>query len=77
MPHCHRGPAPDTNEDDYTDEDMAAVGRGLMEALRINSGHAFLQDWHPADCPSEIVVDLLNALDEARGKAAVMSGDPG
>lgn len=50
--------------------DMANVGEALMEAIRDYSGHPFMQHWHPADCPSEIVGDLLNALDEARGDAA-------
>lgn len=48
-------------------EDMANVGRALMEAIEKDySGHPFMQRWHPADCPTEIVGDLLNALDEAR-----------
>lgn len=51
--------------------DMANVGEALMEAIRDYSGHAFMQHWHPADCPSEIVGDLLNALDEADGWRSV------
>lgn len=47
--------------------DMANVGEALMEAIRDYSGHSFIEHWHPADCPSEIVGDLLNALDEADG----------
>jgi hypothetical protein len=45
--------------------DMANVGESLMEAIRDYSSHEFLKGWHPADCPTEIVGDLLNALDEA------------
>lgn len=46
------------------DEDMAAVGRSLMEILQSNRDHSFLKHWRPAQCPSEIVTDLLNELDE-------------
>ncbi|BAU77442.1 hypothetical protein [Metapseudomonas furukawaii] len=47
---------------EYTDEDMAAVGRALMQAI---AQHA-PPGWHPADCPSEIVADLAGQLTEAR-----------
>ncbi len=45
--------------------EMANVGEALMEAIRDYSSHSFMQSWSPADCPTEIVGDLLNALDEA------------
>jgi hypothetical protein len=44
-------------EDAYTDEDMAAVGRSLMETIRINC-----PKWAPLQDPAEIVVDLLNEI---------------
>lgn len=44
--------------------DMANVGEALMEAIRDYSPDPFMKNWRPADCPSEIVGDLLNALDE-------------
>ena len=46
--------------DEYTDEDMAAVGRATMAAIK---AHANI-GWAPADCPSEIVGDLRNERDE-------------
>ena len=46
--------------DEYTDEDMAAVGRATMAAIK---AHANI-GWSPADCPSEIVGDLRNERDE-------------
>lgn len=52
---------------EFDREDMANVGEALMEAIHDNRGHPFLKHWMPADSPAEIVVDLLNALDEARG----------
>lgn len=45
--------------------DMANVGRALMKAIADNAGSPPLIGWHPADCPSEIVSDLLNMLDDA------------
>lgn len=54
-------PAQDEREA-FTDDDMAAVGRALMAAVEAHAP----DDWHPADCPSEIVGDLRNMLDEAR-----------
>jgi hypothetical protein len=45
--------------------DMANVGRALMTAIADNASSPPLKGWHPADCPSEIVVDLLNMLDDA------------
>lgn len=45
-------------------EDMANVGEALMEVLRMNAEHPRLKGWAPADCPSEIVTDLLNDFDD-------------
>jgi|JI6StandDraft_1071083.scaffolds.fasta_scaffold200886_2 hypothetical protein len=49
---------------DFTDEDMAAVGRALMNAI---SAHAY-PGWSPAQCPSEIVGDLRSRCDELNAK---------
>ncbi|WP_433910406.1 hypothetical protein [Sphingomonas yabuuchiae] len=46
--------------------DMANVGRALMTAIADNAGCPPLKGWHPANCPSEIVSDLLNMLDDAQ-----------
>lgn len=50
---------------DFTDEDMAAVGRSLMAAIEAHHDDPWMKDWAPADDPAEIVGDLLNALEEA------------
>lgn len=42
-------------------DDMAEVGRALMQAIATHAPAG----WAPADCPSEIVGDLRNALDES------------
>ena len=42
------------------DADMAAVGRALMVAIETHAP----DDWHPADCPSEIVGDLMERIRE-------------
>ena len=49
-------------DEEYDDEDMAAVGRALMEAIKQArlSGDTFMKSWAPLQCPSEIVFDLLN-----------------
>ncbi len=49
-------------KEEFTDEDMAAVGRATMAAIET---HADI-GWHPSDCPSEIVGDLRNQRDELR-----------
>lgn len=54
--------------------DMANVGESLMEAIRDYSSHPFMAKWSPADCPTEIVGDLLNALDEARASGSLAGG---
>lgn len=56
------------NTNDFSDEDMAAVGRRLMQAI-----NAFAPpDWHPMDCPSEIVDDLSNKCDELEAKVKAL-----
>jgi hypothetical protein len=46
-------------------DDMAEVGTALMKAIEYGcKNHPAMDGWHPAQCPSEIVVDLLNQLDE-------------
>ncbi|WP_374503033.1 hypothetical protein [Zoogloea sp.] len=47
-------------EHEFSDDDMAAVGRALMAAI---SAHA-PPGWHPAQCPTEIVGDLRTQCDE-------------
>ena len=49
-----------TETTEYTDDDMAAVGRATMAAIK---AHANI-GWSPADCPSEIIGDLRNERDE-------------
>lgn len=49
-------------------KDMANVGTDLMEALKDYGEHPRIKGWHPADCPTEIVGTLLNALDEQSAK---------
>lgn len=49
-------------------QDMANVGEALMETIKRNlSPH-----WSWNDCPSEVVVDLINERDEARAEAAAL-----
>ena len=52
-------------DSEYTDEDMAAVGRALMSAITQYAP----KGWSPADCPSEIVGDLHNECEELRSDA--------
>lgn len=49
--------------DQYDADDMEEVGRRLMDTLHDN--RECLRGWSPNDCPTEIVVDLINARDEA------------
>lgn len=52
--------------DAFSDEDMAAIGRELMRAI-----DTYMPDtWHPMDCPSEVVGDLCNELDEVKAALA-------
>jgi len=51
--------------------DMEAVGNSLMDAIEKDyADHPFMKNWHPVDCPTEIVGDLLNALEEATAQQA-------
>jgi len=52
-------------DSEYTDEDMAAVGRALMAAITQYAP----KGWSPADCPSELVGDLHNECEELRSDA--------
>lgn len=52
-------------DSEYTDEDMAAVGRALMSAIAQYAP----KGWSPADCPSELVSDLHNECEELRSDA--------
>lgn len=47
--------------------DMAEVGRSLMDKLAIvlSEGQP-MAGWSPADCPTEIVVDMANTISELR-----------
>lgn len=57
-------------------EDMANVGRSLMEAIEKDfAGHPFMKHWHPCDCPTEIVGDLLNANDEHEARITTLEAD--
>lgn len=47
---------------EFSDEDMADLGRALMKAIDIHVPGG----WHPAECPSEIVGDLVGELGELR-----------
>lgn len=47
-------------------EDMARVGKSLLDAIaEVHRCEGPFKGWAPAEDPAEIVVDLLNALDEA------------
>lgn len=49
--------------------DMANVGRSLLERIADHSREGPLKGWHPADCPTEVVCDLLNMLADASAPA--------
>ena len=49
---------------EYTEEEMADVGRALIKAIEANMGGG----WWPMDCPSEIVGDLCNKRDELQAE---------
>ncbi len=55
--------------------DMANVGRSLLERIADNAACPPLKGWHPADCPTEVVTDLLNMLDEAKTGGVVVRFD--
>ena len=50
--------------ENFSDEDMAVVGRAFMEAI----SNCAPKDWRPMECPSEIVGDLVNDLEELRSQ---------
>ena len=52
------------------------VGEALMKTIERNADALKAAGWTaPMDCPSEIVVDLLNLLDEAKAAPAVDASD--
>lgn len=59
---------PPRHSDQYTPEDMEEVGRRLIDTLHDNRNS--LKGWFQADCPTEIVCDLINARDEALAELA-------
>jgi hypothetical protein len=54
----------------FTDEDMAQVGRDLMEEIEAHSGQWPIKGWGPMDTPAEIVTDLINLAQELKDKNA-------
>jgi len=50
--------------EEFDMEDMAEVGAALMRAIKIYAP----ADWSPCDCPSEIVGDLHQMLEDAQPK---------
>lgn len=56
-----------SQHEEYSDEDMAAVGRAFMEAIeQARRADPWVKGWSPAQCPSEIIFDLLNRIDDVR-----------
>ena len=55
---------------EFTDEDMAAVGRALMRAIATHAD----KGWSPAECPSEIVGDMRNERDAAIAMLDALTG---
>lgn len=57
-----------SSSNDYGDDDMAAVGRSLMAAVETATADRDgpLFGWHPAQCPSEVVGDLIGMALESR-----------
>ena len=47
-------------KEEFADDDMAAVGRATMAAIKSCAPPG----WAPSNCPSEIVCDLRNQRDE-------------
>lgn len=54
-----------------TDDELLVVGVNLLKAI---SAHAY-PDWHPADCPSEIVGDLRGLCDELKTECESLRKD--
>jgi len=52
---------------EYTDEDMANVGRALMD--RLPDGYSYM------DCPTEIVTDLQNEVSDLKEELAQLQID--
>lgn len=59
---------------EFTDEDMAQVGRDLMEEIEAHSGQWPLKGWGPMDTPAEVVTDLINMLVEMRAELERVTG---
>jgi hypothetical protein len=57
------------SREDYA-QDMIGVGADLMERIADVTKGALLNGWAPADGPGEIVSDLLDMVEEARGEVA-------
>jgi hypothetical protein len=53
-------------------EDMANVGKSLMDAIDLNTRDGPIKGWSPADDPAEIVVDLLNLLSDAEARSETL-----
>ncbi|NPB14228.1 hypothetical protein G7L43_23275, partial [Shigella sonnei] len=52
------------------------VGEALLETIERNADALKAAGWTaPMDCPSEIVVDLLNLLDEAKAAMSQAARD--
>jgi hypothetical protein len=60
VPHVVKAPA------DEGDESLYEAGEALVKAIEDNREHPALKNWAPTQCPSEVVVDLLNVIDEAQ-----------
>jgi hypothetical protein len=72
-------PADNWQEQGYTSPaaevaDMANVGRALIERIGTETKSGPLEGWMPADCPTEIVTDLLNRLEDATPTPVVPEG---
>ena len=65
----HDPPAPA----DETEENMRRLGHAVMDALAIQTSdpESPLYEWAPAECPSEVIGDLVDMVETARGAPAV------
>jgi len=50
---------------EFTDEDMADVGRAFMEAFE----HCVPKGWHPMDCPTELLGHFRDECEDMRRDA--------
>ena len=62
--------ADDWKEQGYTSpeeeiDDMARVGRALVERIASITKDGPFKGWSPMDCPSEIVTDLINHIEDS------------